>query len=722
DSRNRKILTCIVVPPINRCLILSHDSCLALNPDGDVEWSSKLQIPFEGRVFCSQRGREVKARRLSGRPLEIWCSYTLPVKYMETEGRILLACGCGDSIVVFDVSEDSSQQLYSVDCGGHVLDICMGDSSFCATGGGHTGLHWKGFLHEYSYSGRSLKKISLSYPGVFIDKIKNGLIVQAFQNQLLYFSDRLRLLAVDHSPLYPTFLTHLYLDEDEAEDIVVGGLSEEIGFQKEQVDGIIRAIGRQQFFSNLSLQGDRYKGFTFRVDCYLNRIEDIRERSLRSLDEARLLALERGREAEAEIFTMEAREGFFRIDDIEGVNKCDSEIEVLGQLVFDRQWFMPLLFVGCIIGGLTGVIFTRRIMFSVAALVFIAYSFVLFQVFSFKTAQSVVLISALCLFVVAFIRLRQKRHVESFVAPGPSEDRYRSFLMTLGAFGHSGRATHILESLNLLLLSYPKSKDEIPEYLERFAKRSDHFLEIVIPQIKEIGDLLQTIVPRGALGFQLDDTALKLERGLASVSNLSHVDKELLDGILNDIDCMDEYMRKLRRFVKAYPGAPALKAVEDIYELKREQLLERRIDVEIVPRLKYSTIVYTGKHEIEAIIENLFSNSQIALENVQQRSILVELYEKDKFVVIEFSDSGPGIDPERLGGLFKSKDDIDKGGFGLPYTWYVLNKVGGSIRLGKSRLGGATFVLRFVPWHLVMRSFLLQGPEKAKVGVLEKAR
>lgn len=715
ETHGRGIISVVTVHSFRRHLIFTEGLCVAVGSEGDVAWSEEIDFGAGAPSDFTARDEDSPGGRIPGQAREIWAGYSAAVGAREIDGRLVVVYGAGERISVAEATKHSFQPVGSVAAPGRVIGIHMGESSFLATGGAHGPLHWSGFLNEYSYDGSLLKHIPLSYPGVFIDKIDDGYIVQAFQNQLLFFSDRLRLLAADHSPLYPVFLTHLRLDEDESEDIVVGGLSGEVSLPREQVEGIVSAVGMQPAFEGLSLRGDRYRGFGYRVDCYLNGAVGIRLSARRMLDTARLLEVEKGREQEVERAILAAKEGFHGIDDLEGVARCDKEMAALGRLVFDRRWFVHLLFIGCVVGGFTGMVFTRKTVFVIGVIVIIIFVVVLFEILGSRHAQTAALVSALCLFIAAFVRLRLKRRMEAVTVPGPSADRYQSFTMALGAFEHSGRATQILESLNLLLLSYPRDEGDVPEFRERLIGRSNRFIELVMPQVREIGELLGGVIPKGALSIKLDNIAFEIERGLRELRGAVRPGRELLDGVLSDIDYLDDFIRTLRHFVGDHPGSPILTAIDDIYGMKKEQLRDRDIQLEIVDRLRLSSIAAMGRHELDAVLENLFSNVIEALAGAADRRIRIELDERDGYIVMEFSDSGPGIEPERKEGIFDRKIDIEKGGFGLPYTKFVLDKADGSIGLGRSRLGGATFVLRFRPWHLVMRAFLLEtAPESSK--------
>lgn len=715
------IVTVAFIPPSDRFLVVRETVCVALRTDGCVEWTHELPEPMEKRSgFAStdrappigEHGERIVHERLSaieGRSSgahDIWDSYKRPVRVTRNDTSDLLLYPSGDNVMFCQIESDSLVHRVSVPCGGRVLDICPTDSTVLVTGGGSTGSRYTGFLFEIAYDGSVLQRMPLSYPGVFIRRLSEGFALQGFRNHLLLLGEDLRILAVDHSPLYPTSLAVLELDGDASDDLLVGGLSAMVSIPDTLVNGTIEALGEQESFRFLSKRGDRYMGSQYRVDGYLVGIERQRRAATVALAGVRSIDPTKRNVNDMQRSVYATRELFYRIGDDDGVASCDAELKRIDQWKFDSAWFIPLVLLGCVIGGVTGVISRRKKLFLTGLSVFVCVAFVQWHLLSLEAAIRAVMIGAVALLAVSFLRNRFRRGAADMPLPGPSRDRYTGFLMALGAFDHSGRATQILESLHLLLLSFPDSPDEYPGYRDRLRRRCNAFLETVAPQIREIAEILRSILPRKAMSSELEVLLHDLESGLSAIVESSFPDTSSARLVSGTIDALEKYMKRLRHVVRDHPGAPIVETVEEIVESKRNEIVTLGAAVEIIERLRNTRIVAISRHELDAVCENLVSNSLKAIRESAEKKIMIELFEEGSFVILRHGDSGAGIDASKKRALFTPRRSIEKGGFGLPYTAFVVERAGGTIELGESILGGATFVVKLRPWHLVMRSFI----------------
>jgi signal transduction histidine kinase len=702
------ILGIAAIPGTDRVIIACGDECVSLRTDGTLQWVVKLPVPIKLQHELENMEIISAIARESLEAQEIWDSYEPPVRVFRDGGSYFLLYPGEGSLVISELSEKGCHYRADVPCDGCILDICPSDSSVVVTGGSHTGTRYTGFLIESAYGGDVLRHITLSYPGVFINRIAGGFVLQGFRNHLVLFGTGFRILAIDHSPLYPTCLETLYLDNDGSEDILVGGLSARVSLADTLVENTIDALGPQESFSFLALSGNRYTGDQYRVDAFLVGVDRTMRAAAGSLEAARLTPYNKQYKREVRNRLYASRELYYLIGDESGVALCDSELDRLAQTIFEREWLVPFVVIGCLIGGFTGFLSIKKKPFLVGGLICISYALFIYNMLSHEAAQRVGLIGVVSLLAVSIIRIGLKRKRTEIPLPGPTIDKFRSFLMALGAFEHSGRATRILESLNLLLLSLPDSPEDLPGYCNRLLERSGKFLDSVGPQIREISELLQSIIPKRALSLELGIIHDDLERSLRAIRTHEFPDKQQVSNVAGNIDRLDGYMRNMRRFVKKYPGTPVQEVVGEVVESKKNEIDAQGVDLRIINRLEYTKIVHIARHELEAICENLLSNSLKALRSSDRRKIIIDLYDEDEFVVFEHSDSGPGIGEAEAKNIFSPRDDIEKGGFGLPYSRFVLEKVNGSIDLGLGRIGGATFLIRLRPWHLVMRSFLLQ--------------
>jgi PAS domain S-box-containing protein len=102
-------------------------------------------------------------------------------------------------------------------------------------------------------------------------------------------------------------------------------------------------------------------------------------------------------------------------------------------------------------------------------------------------------------------------------------------------------------------------------------------------------------------------------------------------------------------------------------------------------------------HQLEQVFLNIINNALDAmLENGQRGTLKVKVYPKDKFVCVEFHDSGPGIqDPKRIFDPFYTTKSIGKGtGLGLSICYGIVKEHGGDIIAHNRPEGGAVLEVR----------------------------
>jgi signal transduction histidine kinase len=93
----------------------------------------------------------------------------------------------------------------------------------------------------------------------------------------------------------------------------------------------------------------------------------------------------------------------------------------------------------------------------------------------------------------------------------------------------------------------------------------------------------------------------------------------------------------------------------------------------------------------------VIGNATDALEEVGGGTLSVSVQREDNEIVLEFSDSGPGVrDPHRIFDPFYTTKPVGKGmGLGLSVTYGVVQEHQGHIKCSNLPKGGAVFVLRF---------------------------
>lgn len=125
--------------------------------------------------------------------------------------------------------------------------------------------------------------------------------------------------------------------------------------------------------------------------------------------------------------------------------------------------------------------------------------------------------------------------------------------------------------------------------------------------------------------------------------------------------------------------------------------LRNRKDIEISINCKDGIVFFTRAESINHIFLNLLSNSADAMPDGGKISIECEV--EDKYLIINFRDSGAGIEDENIDHIFNaffSTKNVGQGtGLGLYITYNEIKKIGGEIHV-ESKIGqGTMFKMKF---------------------------
>jgi signal transduction histidine kinase len=189
-----------------------------------------------------------------------------------------------------------------------------------------------------------------------------------------------------------------------------------------------------------------------------------------------------------------------------------------------------------------------------------------------------------------------------------------------------------------------------------------------------------------AVGARLSDD----ERGmLTSIHHYSELQLHLITDVL-DFARLSTGRVTVR--VERFDLAPLL---TDLQVLYRPQLRERHLalGVAVAPDLP---ILETDRTKVQEIVRNLVDN---AVKFVEQGSVTVQARPASEpgALVIEVSDTGPGVPPDELAHVFEPFRQVGESrtratggvGLGLSIVKQLVEVLGGSVRL-ESRVGGGT--------------------------------
>ncbi len=235
------------------------------------------------------------------------------------------------------------------------------------------------------------------------------------------------------------------------------------------------------------------------------------------------------------------------------------------------------------------------------------------------------------------------------------------------------------------------NNDQLKEELDKLKEEKHSLLKLVNHDIRSpfnrIFALLQLLELDGGDFSEnqqeyIDNMYLSISSGLEMIRNLKDM-RELDAGNIqvdkNEIDLKDIINKAIRSFSKQVELKKLIINTENNHD---------------------STAIYSDEYYLQRVIENVLSNSvKFSNENTM---INIRLRVSGDELKIEIQDFASGINTNEehmLFQKFKKLSGIPTGGegalgLGLYNTWYLLEKLGGSIHLKRTGEPGSTFVIK----------------------------
>jgi len=134
--------------------------------------------------------------------------------------------------------------------------------------------------------------------------------------------------------------------------------------------------------------------------------------------------------------------------------------------------------------------------------------------------------------------------------------------------------------------------------------------------------------------------------------------------------------------------------IETALHLSNIDLRDKKIEVEVLPDSELPA-VYGDANQLLQVCFNLMSNAVDAIEEVGGGKIVIRTDHDLQKVLIEFSDTGPGIkSPQQVFDPFFTTKPVGKGtGLGLSICYGIVQEHGGQISCWNRPEGGATFLV-----------------------------
>jgi signal transduction histidine kinase len=249
--------------------------------------------------------------------------------------------------------------------------------------------------------------------------------------------------------------------------------------------------------------------------------------------------------------------------------------------------------------------------------------------------------------------------------------------------------------------------------LKRKYRKLSEELNISYKRLHEEAGLLIDIEERlrqnqklSALGELSASVAHEIKNPLASIKGVSeiisdefgddHPKKEFMDIMESEIERLDSTVTDmLQNFTsKEIPSNNELKPfseiVENILKLLGEKVAEKEVVIQHDKNNRVDEELIDSKRCFQ-IFFNIVLNSLDAVD-IGGKIKMTSTYEKNNLVFI-FDDNGPGIDKDKYEEVFKPFYTGKKGGtgLGLSICKKIAESLNGSITIGRSDMGGASF-------------------------------
>lgn len=175
--------------------------------------------------------------------------------------------------------------------------------------------------------------------------------------------------------------------------------------------------------------------------------------------------------------------------------------------------------------------------------------------------------------------------------------------------------------------------------------------------------------------------------------------KELLEVAQREVTRLDQIISQFLRALR--PSQPALEktdlkdVLQQTLEFLKHEIRDRDIlvEVEVAEDVPHASL---DRNQIKQAFFNLIRNAMQAMANGGLLKIAVTC--NDRFVIVSFTDTGPGIPPENLGSLFEPyfTTKAEGTGLGLMIVQRIVRDHGGEIEVRSEPNKGTTFTL-FLP-------------------------
>ncbi len=172
--------------------------------------------------------------------------------------------------------------------------------------------------------------------------------------------------------------------------------------------------------------------------------------------------------------------------------------------------------------------------------------------------------------------------------------------------------------------------------------------------------------------------------------------QELVDVARREVERLDQiitqFLRALRPSQPAFERAGLRELLDQTLQFLKHEIKDRDVLVEVEAPEDLPTALL-DRAQIKQAFFNIIRNAIQAMSN--GGLLKISLSSTDRFVVVSFKDTGPGIPPEALGTIFEPyfTTKAEGSGLGLMIVQRIIRDHGGEIEVRSEPKSGTTFTL-----------------------------
>jgi signal transduction histidine kinase len=267
-----------------------------------------------------------------------------------------------------------------------------------------------------------------------------------------------------------------------------------------------------------------------------------------------------------------------------------------------------------------------------------------------------------------------------------TEDSNEKLFQMLFNFSHGEWALKNINGLQLLCQNIPTLKFIDEAFNKQFENRKDRMLKMTLPLIEKIISLSKNVRIDNALINDIVVEASFIKKNLPEVILSNSVsENEVIPLLAANLSKLKSNLINYKRIVFAGFSTSPEEAINSIIDELSETLTIEKIRLNKYKHYDDHKNVLILNYELADILDNSIRNAISVLRNSEEKEIEISLIKKTPKILIEISDNGSGINPDKYEKIFEHGYSSYGGtGHGLFSARKTLEKYGGRIFVKES--------------------------------------